>query len=166
MPVFKADFSLAELTNHPKKPPDAIFGKLQETEHWSPQVLSGCWVDSNNVIFAVYCSLGEHPEPGNKRTNKDQKVRLILSYGSVLQNKSSCKSVPVFNKEICQKKQKWELRTKRWDTLQSKLTLMHLFCRMNLLIKSVPILGKELPQKSRKKGRKSNSSSISALPSP
>jgi hypothetical protein len=84
-PVFKANVSLEELSARPKKPTPDILEKIEEMKAREPQVLTGCWVDSNNTLLAVYFSQGETKKPNGKEVAKgdneghrqNQKVRYI-----------------------------------------------------------------------------------------
>jgi hypothetical protein len=70
VPVFKADVYLIESPACPKRPTPVILKKIEEMKAKEPQVLTGCWVDSNNTLLAVYFSQGETKMPNGKEVAK------------------------------------------------------------------------------------------------
>jgi len=86
IPVFQANVTLEELAARARPIPSEISKKVTEMRDWDPQVLSGCWVDKNSKLLAVYFSRGDHPKHGQKATpGKHPRGEEDTEVGSTLQ---------------------------------------------------------------------------------
>lgn len=83
MPVFKAEVTLEDLSHRSKDVTCEIKAKVKKMEALDPQVVTGCWVDSNNEVLAVYYSQGPRPKPSKMQGNDEndasvQKVSCVM----------------------------------------------------------------------------------------
>ena len=85
-PVFQIPTSLEQLAKRPKKTTPEVLEQVTQMKDQSPQILTGCWVDENREILAVYFGRGERPKlhEGGGESEGDAKVRTTLHFPRAL----------------------------------------------------------------------------------
>ena len=69
--MFQTDASIKELAARNKTASQETLDKVQEMRRWDPQLLTGCWVDRNGVMLAVYFSRGDRPQHQPKKEGEE-----------------------------------------------------------------------------------------------
>ena len=80
-PVFQTQASLKELAERPKTTTPEILQKVKDMKELSPQVLSGCWVDREGTVLAVYFGRGDPKKPtkeGQSATNLGDEANVMV----------------------------------------------------------------------------------------
>jgi hypothetical protein len=75
MPVFQTSTSLEELAKRPKKATPGVLGKIKGMKTREPQILTGCWVDKDFQVLAVYWGQGDRPKPLGVSSQDSEEVR-------------------------------------------------------------------------------------------